>query len=46
MSKLCSVRRYLEVKVRYLFGIRIMGACFQAPHAAPGQRQMEMHYVH
>ena len=19
-----------------------MGACFQAPHAAPGQRQMEM----
>ena len=22
-----------------------MGACFQAPHAAPGQRQMEMHHV-
>ena len=22
-----------------------MGASFQAPHAAPGQRQMEMHYV-
>ena len=23
-----------------------MGACFQAPHAAPGQRQMEMHHIH
>ena len=22
-----------------------MGACFQAPHATPGQRQMEMHHV-
>ena len=22
-----------------------MGASFQAPHAAPGQRQMEMHHV-
>ena len=27
-------------------GIEIMGACFQAPHATPGQRPMEMHYVH
>ena len=27
-------------------GIKIIDACFQAPHAAPGQRQMEMHYVH
>ena len=23
-----------------------MGASFQAPHAAPGQRQMEMHHDH
>ena len=23
-----------------------MGACFQAPHAAPRQRLMEMHHVH
>ena len=23
-----------------------MGACFQAPHAAPGQQLIEMHYVH
>ena len=22
-----------------------MGACFQAPHATPGQRQMETHQV-
>ena len=22
-----------------------MGACFQAPHATPRQRQMEMHHV-
>ena len=22
-----------------------MGACFQAPRARPGQRQMEMHHV-
>ena len=23
-----------------------MGACFQAPHATPGQRLMETHHVH
>ena len=27
-------------------GNRIMGAIFQAPHATPRQRQMEMHHVH
>ena len=26
-------------------GNRIMGACFQAPHATPGQRQMETFYT-
>ena len=46
MSKLWGMRRYLGVKVGYLFGIGIMGACFQALHAAPGQRPMEIHYVH
>ena len=27
-------------------GNGIMGASFQAPHAAPRQRQMETHHVH
>ena len=25
---------------------KYMGASFQAPHATPGQRLMEMHHIH
>ena len=37
-------------KIRLLAGEKgiqnYMGACFQAPHATPRQRLMEMHHVH
>ena len=35
-----------EVLARKKWIQNYMGACFQAPRAAPGQRLMEMHHVH
>ena len=56
-SDMWFVYHYFEcaVKVASKLHVRItgqksclnyMGACFQAPHATPRQRPMEMHYVH
>ena len=43
---MCKTGEHAALFKTACLGNRIMGASFQAPHAAPGQRQMEMHHVH